>query len=150
MIPAPGKIAKRTSPRGSGSSDRALACSGDWLTPPPGLVFGAVLGAVDGATAWFTPEVRSQMAGIMVGSSIKGMVVGLLSGWFARKVQSTLWGIVAGSAFGLLFAYLVAAMPQPSGQHYYLEIMLPGFVVGAIIGFLTQRMGTPVPVKRTT
>ena len=113
-----------------------------------GLLFGAVLGAVDGATAWFTPAVRSQLAGIMVGSSIKGMLVGLLSGWFARKVQSTLWGIVVGSALGLLFAYLVAAIPQE--QHYYLEIMLPGFVVGAIIGFLTQRMGTPVPVRRTT
>jgi hypothetical protein len=75
------------------------------------------------------------------------MLVGVLSGWFARKVHSTVWGIVAGSAFGLLFAYLVAAM-QPG--HYYLEIMLPGFEVGAIIGFLTQRMGTPVPVKRTT
>jgi F0F1-type ATP synthase assembly protein I len=26
--------------------------------------------------------------------------------------------------------------------------MLPGFVVGAIIGFLTQKMGTPGPVKK--
>jgi hypothetical protein len=26
--------------------------------------------------------------------------------------------------------------------------MAPGFVVGAIIGFLTQKMGTPSPVKR--
>ena len=26
-----------------------------------GLIFGAVLGAVDGATAWFTPAVRSMM-----------------------------------------------------------------------------------------
>src|SRR3954466_11505552 len=112
-----------------------------------GLLFGAVLGAVDGATAWFTPEVRSQMAGIMVGSAIKGMVVGVLSGWFARKVQSTAWGIVVGSVLGLLFAYLVAVSDP---HHYYLEIMLPGFVVGAIIGFLTQRMGTPAPAKRTT
>lgn len=115
-----------------------------------GLIFGAVLGAVDGATAWFTPEVRSQIAFIMMASSVKGMVVGLLSGWFARKVQSTAWGIVAGAGLGLLFAYLVAAMPDEKGNHYYLEIMLPGFVVGAIIGFLTQRMGTPVPIKRTT
>jgi hypothetical protein len=115
-----------------------------------GLLFGAVLGAIDGATAWFTPGARPQIAGILVGSSIKGMVVGVLSGWFARKVQSTAWGIVAGSALGLLFAWMVAAMPQPNGQHYYLEIMLPGFVVGAIIGFLTQRMGAPTPAKRTT
>jgi len=108
-----------------------------------GLLFGLVLGAIDGATAWFTPEVRPMMAGIMVWSSIKGMIVGLLSGWFARKVQSTKWGIVVGATLGLAFAFLVAAMPSQNGQHYYLEIMLPGFVVGAIIGFLTQRLGTP-------
>jgi uncharacterized membrane protein YeaQ/YmgE (transglycosylase-associated protein family) len=83
-----------------------------------------------------------------VGSSLKGLVVGLLSGWFARKVQSTKWGIVAGAAFGLIFAFFVAATDTVNGQHPYLEIMLPGFVFGAIIGFLTQRMGTPGPAKK--
>jgi F0F1-type ATP synthase assembly protein I len=115
-----------------------------------GLIFGAVLGAIDGATAWFTPEFRSQIGAIMAASSVKGMLVGVLSGWFARKVHSTGWGIAVGSIIGLLFAYLVAAMPDENGHHYYLEIMLPGFVVGAIIGFLTQRMGTPVLSKRAT
>jgi F0F1-type ATP synthase assembly protein I len=115
-----------------------------------GLIFGAVLGALDGASAWFYPEVRSVIASIMVGSTIKGMLVGLLCGWFARKVNSTVWGIVAGSALGLAFAFAVAAMPSETGQHYYLEIMAPGFVVGAIIGFLTQKMGTPVASKRST
>ncbi len=113
-----------------------------------GLLAGLILGAMDGATAWFYPEVRTMLGGIMVGSSIKGMIVGLLSGWFARKVQSTGWGIVVGSAFGLLFAFLVAAMNTVNGKHPYLEIMLPGFVVGAIVGFLTQRMGAPGPVKK--
>jgi F0F1-type ATP synthase assembly protein I len=108
-----------------------------------GLLAGILLGALDGATAWFYPEVRSLVGGIMVGSSIKGMVVGLLSGWFAYKVQSTKWGIVVGAAFGLLFAFLVAATDTVNGRHPYLEIMMPGFVVGAIIGFLTQRLGTP-------
>ena len=112
-----------------------------------GLILGAVLGALDGASAWFYPEVRNVIASIMVGSTIKGMLVGLLSGWFARKVNSTGWGIVAGSVLGLAFAFAVAAMPSETG-HHYLEIMAPGFVVGAIIGFLTQRMGTPVPAKR--
>jgi F0F1-type ATP synthase assembly protein I len=107
-----------------------------------GLLLGLILGALDGATAWFYPEVHSMMAGIMVGSSVKGMVVGALSGWFARKVRSTTWGIVVGAALGLLFAFLVAANDTVNGKHPYLEIMLPGFVVGAIIGFLTQRMGT--------
>ena len=42
---------------------------------------------------------------------------------------------------GLLFAYLVASMPAANGEHYYLQIMLPGFITGAMIGFFTQRYG---------
>jgi F0F1-type ATP synthase assembly protein I len=106
-----------------------------------GLVLGLVLGAIDGASAWFYPEVRSMMASIMVGSSIKGLVVGVLTGWFAKKVHSLGWGIAAGALIGLVFAFLVAAMGDPNGQHHYMEIMMPGFVVGAIIGFVTQRVG---------
>jgi len=112
-----------------------------------GLVFGIILGAVDGATAWFYPETRPVITGILIGSSFKGMLVGLFSGWFARRVQSTGWGIVVGSSLGLLFAFIVAVMDASKGKSHYLEIMLPGFVVGAIIGFLTQKMGTPAVVK---
>jgi len=112
-----------------------------------GLIFGIALGAVDGATALFYPETRPLIAGIMVGSSFKGMLVGLLSGWFARKVQSTTWGIVVGSALGLLFAFIIAVMDASKGKPHYLEIMLPGFIVGAIVGFLTQKVGTPAMAK---
>jgi len=112
-----------------------------------GMLAGLALGAVDGATAWFYPEARTLIAGIMVGSSIKGMVVGILSGWFARRVQSTGWGIAAGAAVGLLFAFLVAATDTVNGRHPYLEIMFPGFVVGAIVGFLTQKLGAS-PMKK--
>jgi len=72
---------------------------------------------------------------------VKGMLVGVLCGLFARKVHSNAAGIGVGLALGLLFAYLVAAMPSETGEHYYLQIMAPGFVTGAIIGFLTQRLG---------
>jgi F0F1-type ATP synthase assembly protein I len=113
-----------------------------------GLLFGLILGAIDGATAWFYPEARPAMTSIMIGSSIKGMIVGVLSGWFARKVQSIGWGIIVGSALGLLFAFLVAAMDASKGNAHYLAIMLPGFVVGAIIGFLTQKIGISGPVTR--
>ena len=115
-----------------------------------GLIFGLVLGAIDGATAWFYPETHSMIAGIMVGSSMKGMVVGILCGWFARKVQSTAWGIAVGAALGLAFAFLVAAMDTVNGRHPYLEIMMPGFVVGAITGFLTQRVGAGPSLHRST
>jgi hypothetical protein len=110
--------------------------------PVVGIVVGAILGILDGATSWFTPSARPEIAGILMGSGVKGMVVGILSGMFARKVNSTGAGIAVGAGFGLLFAWLVAMMPQPDGSHYYVQIMVPGFITGAIIGFLTQRMGT--------
>ena len=114
-----------------------------------GLLLGLVLGALDGATAWFYPEARSMMGAIMTGSSLKGMLVGILCGWFARKVHSVKWGIVAGSVLGLLFAFLVAAANTVNGEHPYLQIMMPGFVVGAIVGFLTQRAGGARRTART-
>ncbi|HXS93509.1 MAG TPA: hypothetical protein VN736_02825 [Candidatus Limnocylindrales bacterium] len=110
--------------------------------PVVGIAVGAALGVLDGATAWFEPKVRPEIAAILMGSGVKGMVVGLLAGFFARKVSSTRAGIAVGAGLGLLFAWLVAMMPQPDGSHYYVQIMLPGFITGAIIGFLTQRMGT--------
>jgi len=104
-----------------------------------GLVLGGVLGILDGLTAWFTPEARAQILGIVIGSTIKGIIAGVCIGWFSKKVNSLPWGIVFGLAVGMLLAFLVAAMPQPSGHHYYFEIMLPGSLVGAIVGYATQK-----------
>lgn len=105
-----------------------------------GLLLGAALGAVDGMTAWFTPAVRAGIIGIVIGSTVKGMIAGIAAGWFARKVQSVAWGIAFGLLIGAILAYGVAAM-----QHgYYFEIMLPGSIVGAIVGWATQRYGRPV------
>jgi hypothetical protein len=109
--------------------------------PVVGVIAGAVLGLVDGSTAWFTPAVRSEIGTILMGSCVKGMVVGIICGLIARKVHSTVVGLAAGALFGLLFAYLIARIPEPDGSHYYLQIMLPGFVLGALTGFLTQKMG---------
>ncbi len=108
-----------------------------------GLILGGVLGIFDGLTAWFTPAVRAQMVGIVIGSTVKGLIAGVLIGYFARKVRSLPLGIVFGLGVGLLLAYAVAAMPDASGKHYYWEIMLPGGIVGVIIGYATQRFGQP-------
>ncbi len=98
---------------------------------------GAVLGAIDGTTAWFTPAVRVQLAGIIIGSTVKGLIAGVAAGIFARKVNSVPLGILFGLAVGFVLAFLVAYM-----QHgYYLEIILPGSIVGMIVGFATQRYG---------
>ena len=107
--------------------------------PIYGLVLGGILGIFDGLTAWFTPEARSQMVGIVIGSTIKGLIAGILIGYFARRVQSTTAGVLFGLAIGLALAAMVAAMPDPNGKHYWVEIMLPGALVGAIVGYATQK-----------
>jgi hypothetical protein len=109
-----------------------------------GLVLGAVLGALDGLTAWFTPEVRAQIVFIVIASTFKGLVAGVLIGWFAKKVSSLPLGLLFGLAVGLLLAFAVAAMPSETGKHYYFEIMLPGALVGAIVGYATQKHGGSV------
>jgi hypothetical protein len=106
-----------------------------------GLVVGGILGIFDGLSAWFTPAVRAQLLGIVIGSTVKGLIAGILIGYFAKKVNSLPLGLLFGLGIGLLLAYAVAAMPNPEGKHYYFEIMLPGGIVGMIVGYATQRFG---------
>jgi hypothetical protein len=114
--------------------------------PVYGMLLGGFLGIFDGLSALLSaPEVAPQIVGIVIGSTFKGIVAGLLIGWFAKKVNSLPLGIFFGLAVGLLLAYAVAAMPDPSGKHYYWQIMLPGSILGVIVGYATQRHAT----KRT-
>lgn len=106
-----------------------------------GLLVGGILGIFDGLSAWFTPAVRAQLLGIVIGSTVKGLIAGILIGYFAKRVNSLPLGLLFGLGIGLLLAYAVAAMPDPSGKHYYFEIMLPGGIVGMIVGYATQRFG---------
>jgi hypothetical protein len=104
-----------------------------WL----GLILGGILGVFDGLTSWFTPEVRAQLATIVMGSTFKGLIAGVAIGYFARKVNSLALGILFGLAVGLLLAYVVAAL---QGK-YYIEIMLPGGILGLVVGYATQKFG---------
>ena len=103
--------------------------------PVIGVVVGAVLGALDGMSAWFSPDARPMIVMIVVGSTIKGVITGLLAGVVARWRHSTMLGIGAGVAIGFVLSHF-AAIGQPG---HYLEIVLPGMLVGAIVGFVTQR-----------
>jgi hypothetical protein len=92
--------------------------------PVFGLLLGAVLGIFDGLTAWFTPAVRPFLMGIVIGSTFKGLIGGVCAGYLG---------------VGMLLAYGVAAMPSATGEHYYFEIMLPGSILGAVVGYATQK-----------
>jgi hypothetical protein len=79
--------------------------------------------------------------GIVIGSTFKGLIVGAIVGWFATRRQSPGAGLVVGLIVGAFFAFLIAAMPNAQGGHYWLEIMIPGSIVGLIVGYATQRYG---------
>ena len=108
-----------------------------------GIVVGGILGAFDGLSALFSaPEVAPEIMTIVIGSTFKGLVVGLIAGFFARKVDSLPLGIAVGLVAGLGFAWLIASQPDGlTGKHYYWEIMLPGSLAGAIVGYATQKFG---------
>jgi hypothetical protein len=106
--------------------------------PLIGILLGAILGAFDGLTAWFTPEVRDQIAGIVVSSTIKGIIAGVAIGFFAKKFHSLPIGVLFGLAVGAILAFLTAHFAVGG---YYLQIMLPGSMVGLIVGFATQWYG---------
>jgi hypothetical protein len=111
--------------------------------PVLGILLGGILGVLDGLSALVSaPETRPMIVGIVIGSTVKGIIAGVLIGWFARKVDSLPLGILFGLGVGLLLAFLVAAMPSGTGEHYYWQIMLPGSFVGLIVGYATQRYGT--------
>lgn len=115
-----------------------------------GVIVGAIAGAVDGGTAWFEPSVRDQILMIVFLSTIKGVIAGIAAGWFARKVHSVPKGIAFGFVVGLILAFLVAMSPDPkTGEHYWWQIMLPGSILGGVIGWATQRYGRGATIRGT-
>lgn len=110
--------------------------------PILGIVLGAVLGLLDGATAWFTPAVRDQMATILMGSSFKGIIAGAAIGLFAYKVNDLKWSVIFGLCIAALVSLPFAMATDPAtGQTYFWEILLPGSLVGLVVGYATQRYG---------
>ena len=84
--------------------------------PVFGLLLGGTLGIFDGLSALLSaPETAPDIIGIVIGSTFKGIIA------------------------GAFFAFLIAIMPTPDGKHYYWEIVLPGTVLGLIVGYATSR-----------
>jgi hypothetical protein len=114
--------------------------------PLLGLLLGAVIGLLDGSTAFFTaPEMRAELPGIVVGSAFKGLLGGLITGLVVRRTGSLPFGVVVGLVAALAFAIPIAYM---NVTHYhdpsiYWKIILPGSLTGMIVGYGTVRYGRP-------
>lgn len=108
------------------------------------MILGGILGVFDGLTALVSggPEIPAQIGFIVMASSFKGVFAGLIVGLVARKTQATAVVVAVGLAVGALFAYLVTI-----GSPYFWEIVLPGSIVGLIVGFATAKYRGPSPAR---
>jgi hypothetical protein len=104
-------------------------------TPVVAVVAGAVLGLLDGLSARFEPAARPMMLAIVTGSTIKGVVTGLIVGLIAQRTRSPVIALAAGAVAGFGLS-TIAALGQP--DHYW-SIVLPGMLVGVIVGVIAQR-----------
>ena len=116
--------------------------------PMLGLALGGVLGVFDGLSALVSapndPAIKAGIVGIVIGSTVKGILTGLLIGWFAKRTTSLATAIVFGLAVGLALAFCVSLAQKMSGQPaYYWQIMLPGGILGVIVGYATFTQGKP-------
>lgn len=110
--------------------------------PVYGMTLGAVLGALDGLSSLVSaPESAPGILGIVVGSTFKGVLAGVLIGWFATRVKSLTMGMVFGLGVGAALAWVIVYLQslEPNSPGYFWEIMLPGSLVGLLVGYATQR-----------
>jgi hypothetical protein len=102
------------------------------------MLLGGVLGVFDGLSALISaPQEAPNIVGIVIGSTIKGVVAGLIIGFVAQRTKSMAIGVGTGIVVGAFLAYLVTI-----GSPYLWEIVLPGSIVGLIVGVATMKYRT--------
>ena len=69
-------------------------------------------------------------------------MTGVLAGWIANHYRSLRIGMAGGLVIGLFLSFLVALMPDPQGNFHFFEIMLPGALLGLVVGFVCQKWGS--------
>lgn len=120
--------------------------------PVLGLVLGGVLGVFDGLSALVSapndPAVKAGIVGIVFGSTMKGLLAGALIGWYAKRARSLTSTMVFGLGIGLLLAFCVSLAQKLAGQPaYYWQIMLPGGILGLIVGYATFKSPASRPAQ---
>ncbi|MBK7859414.1 MAG: hypothetical protein IPJ65_12485 [Archangiaceae bacterium] len=99
------------------------------------------------------PEVRAELPGIVLGSSLKGLLAGVIIGLIARRLTSPVTSLAVGVAVAAVITFPIAYLNvvHYGSASYYWKLMLPGAVVGAIVGYTVVRYGrAPAPRSRPT
>jgi hypothetical protein len=109
------------------------------LTKPMlGLAVGGTLGLLDGLSGFLEPSLAPVMSSVITLSLLKGLVTGVAIGYVSQKVHSMFVGIFAGAAIAAALSLLVILR---AGITLFWDIMLPGMLLGIIVGFCAQKFG---------
>jgi hypothetical protein len=109
------------------------------LTKPMlGLAVGGALGLLDGLSGFLEPSLAPVMGSVITFSLLKGLVAGIATGYVSQRVHSMALGILTGAGIAALLSLLVILR---AGMALFWDILLPGMLLGAIVGFATQRFG---------
>jgi hypothetical protein len=104
------------------------------------MLLGGVLGVFDGLSALISaPQEAPNIVGIVIGSTFKGVLAGAIIGFVATRTQSLALGVGVGIAVGAFLAYLLHVFGNP----YLWELVLPGSIVGLIVGYATMKYQGP-------
>jgi hypothetical protein len=109
------------------------------LTKPMlGLAVGGTLGLLDGLSGFLEPSLAPMMSSVITFSLLKGLVAGIAIGYVSQRYHSMLVGILAGIAIAAALSLLVI---MRAGMALFWDIMLPGMLLGVVVGFTTQKFG---------
>lgn len=104
------------------------------------VVIGVALGALDGAGIFFAPGEPYKWQ-ILFAATLKGGLVGILTGFSLAPTSSRWTGMGKGALYGLAFAavvYLAKGGPQLGDAPY---VIPSGIIFGALIGLFITIFG---------
>lgn len=120
------------------SGERAEENTMSLTKPMLGLAVGGTLGLLDGLSGFLEPSLAPLMSSVITFSLLKGLAAGVAIGYVSQKVHSLLVGILAGAVIAAALSFLVVLR---AGMSLFWDIMLPGMLLGIIVGFCTQKFG---------
>jgi hypothetical protein len=138
---APNEIALEDAALKNAALEHSARTRGNTMTmtkPMLGLAVGGTLGLLDGLSGFLEPSLAPLMSSVITFSLLKGLVSGIAIGYLSRRFHSMLVGILAGIGIAAALSLLVILH---AGMALFWDIMLPGMLLGVVVGFTTQKFG---------
>ena len=106
--------------------------------PMVGVAVGGTLGLLDGLSGFLEPSLAPVMSSVITFSLLKGLLSGVAIGYVSQRLHSMALGILAGLGIAAALSLIVIL---DAGMALFWDIMLPGMLLGVVVGFTTQRFG---------